>query len=771
MTSEPDCHGDQVEELLADWELSRLDGRELSAEELARECPELLEKLQEGIAALKRTSWVLEDIPNEPDSSDNLDPSQPLPESSLCAEEFASIVEESGVLPRADLSQLIDLCREESTLDSASGLATRLVERGALTRYQAHTLLTGSDDPLMLDRYIILDLIGAGGMGLVFKALHRSMERVVAIKILPPGAIDSPAKAERFRREIKAVAKLNHPNIVAAHDAHESEGTHFLVMEYVTGRNLAELVRDDGPVAVGQAAAIISRIAGALGEAHRQGIIHRDVKPSNILLSDEGVPKLLDLGIARTREPVDEGDELTVDGIPVGTVAYIAPEQIHGDVDVDERADIYGLGCTLYFLITGKPLFEKKSGIQVVAAHLTEEPPSLSSDSADFPASIERVFERMVAKDRSNRFDSMAGVITALEATGLIGPGAAPPIRTTAEADAAPKDSVAHNWRLFRAASIAAAVLGFGGLASYERGLWGAGDLSAPGNQSPVVDQTQWARWVLAHNGRLIVQNASGFHECQQPEQLPDSPFDVVAAEVRGAGAAARLNDLRSLPKLANIVLADMDLNSEALSAIASMRPVVDLGLIRCGLTDRELEPLAEMDWLQKISLAGNAVSDDGIKELVPLQRLRTIVLSQTAVTNGCLDKLAAFPQLSELDLRGCAVTGAVFGEASGLPSLRSLSVSEIDVSPEHVGALRELSGLSELLLHRVALNAELIDALASLESLRSLSLAGSNLTDASLERLAALPRLEGLDAERTKVSKAGVARFKELRPDVEIAW
>ncbi|MEM9659266.1 MAG: hypothetical protein AAF961_12985, partial [Planctomycetota bacterium] len=210
MSERPELNSDRVEELLADWELSRLEGKELTPEDLARDCPELLAEIRAGVAALQSTSWVLEVVEDGPTASYEVDPEETLPESSLTVEEFIAAVEDSGVLSRRGTSILVDHRKHSKAPETAHDFAAKLVERGALTHYQARTLLSGRDDPLLLDRYIILDVIGAGGMGLVFKALHRSMDRVVALKILPPGSIESAAKAERFRREIKAVAKLSH---------------------------------------------------------------------------------------------------------------------------------------------------------------------------------------------------------------------------------------------------------------------------------------------------------------------------------------------------------------------------------------------------------------------------------------------------------------------------------------------------------------------------------------------------------------------------------
>jgi serine/threonine protein kinase len=294
------------------------------------------------------------------------------------------------------------------------GLAQALIDAEKLTPFQAAEIAAGRITSLVLGNYVVLDRIGAGGMGQVFKAWHRRMQRVVALKTLPNEAAAGEDSIARFRREILSAAQLSHPNIVAAYDADVAAGVHFLVMEYVAGQNLADFVRQHGPRPVAQAVKYILDAARGLAYAHSRGIIHRDVKPSNLIVNEADVVKVLDLGLARPTSGL-AGAELTSPGDVVGTLEYMAPEQAAGSAAVDSRADIYGLGCTLYRLVTGELPYRGGSPIALIAAHREQKIPSLRATRDDVPRSLDAVFKRMVAKEAAERYASMDEVIEALE--------------------------------------------------------------------------------------------------------------------------------------------------------------------------------------------------------------------------------------------------------------------------------------------------------------------------------------------------------------------
>ncbi len=265
--------------------------------------------------------------------------------------------------------------------------------------------------------YEILGVLGQGGMGVVYKARNLKMNRLVAIKVLPPVKPQDPAAVARFEREMKAVARLTHPHIVTAYDADEADGKHFLVMEYIDGSDLKSLVQTHGPLSVAKVIDYIVQAARGLRYAHEQGIIHRDVKPANLMLDRSGIVKLLDLGLARIDAQETNQADLTESGMLMGTVDYLAPEQAAGARDIDGRADIYSLGCSLFYLATGRPLYDGNTVIQKVLAHREQPIPSLRDVCPGWGCSdgLEQVFTKMVAKRPVQRYQTMAEVIADLE--------------------------------------------------------------------------------------------------------------------------------------------------------------------------------------------------------------------------------------------------------------------------------------------------------------------------------------------------------------------
>ncbi len=252
--------------------------------------------------------------------------------------------------------------------------------------------------------YEILGCLGEGGMGTVFKARHRHLGKLMALKLLPPRDQISPWALARFHQEMQAVGQLNHAHIVQAHDAGETAGgLPYLAMEYLEGIDLAKLVKQHGPLSVADACEVIRQAALGLQHAHEHGLVHRDLKPSNLLLTTSGVLKILDLGLARLREGPVLGEAATVAGLTMGTPDYLAPEQWLNAHEVDIRADLYGLGCTLYHLLTGKPPFEGYDMQRKKKAHLLEKPTPIRTHRPDVPAALAGVLDRLLAKDPAQR--------------------------------------------------------------------------------------------------------------------------------------------------------------------------------------------------------------------------------------------------------------------------------------------------------------------------------------------------------------------------------
>jgi len=294
----------------------------------------------------------------------------------------------------------------------ADELAKLLVERRLLTEFQAKQLLAGHGAGLVMGEYVILSEIGAGGMGRVYKARHRRMDRIVALKIMSQVAMRDEPSVKRFQREVRAAAKLEHPNIVTAHDAGEVGKTHYLVMQFVDGGDLSNLVKKVGPLSIEKACDYVTQTARGLAYAHSEGLIHRDIKPANLLLDKKGVIRILDMGLAR----MDDGSEaLTGTEQVMGTVDYMSPEQGAETKNVDARSDIYSLGCTLWYLLTGKKVYEGDTLVARLLKHRDAPLPSLVQTRDGAPYGLEQALHKMIAKRMQDRYQTMDDVIAAIK--------------------------------------------------------------------------------------------------------------------------------------------------------------------------------------------------------------------------------------------------------------------------------------------------------------------------------------------------------------------
>jgi serine/threonine protein kinase len=331
-------------------------------------------------------------------------------------DQFCADLTETGLLSEDDVRDVVAALPPERKPREAQELIRELVRLHKLTVYQAQQIYQGQARRLHLGNYVVLDKIGQGGMGMVLKAEHKRMRRVVALKVIRPRSIESPTALKRFHREVETAAQLIHPNIVTAFDADEADGTNFLVMEYVDGTDLSTLVKLDGPLPLQTALDCVLQAARGLEYAHGKGIIHRDIKPRNLLLDRQGKIKILDMGLARveTSSGADQSD-LTGSGQIMGTIDYMAPEQAVNPKHADQRADLYSLGITLWYLLVGKLPFTGETILEKLIAHREDPIPSLAVARRGVPRQLDAVFERMVAKKVQHRFASMAELIAELE--------------------------------------------------------------------------------------------------------------------------------------------------------------------------------------------------------------------------------------------------------------------------------------------------------------------------------------------------------------------
>lgn len=821
-------------DLLNQWQKAYEQGIDIPPSQLCAGHPELAEQLAQQIARLKAMGWLVRQQAGDdsatlsvPPSPAGSSPSSAWP--SLSNQEFSARLTQSGLVPPEELEALQAQLASSGRAADPHALAEELVRQHKLTPYQARALTQRLLPTLVFGEYVIVDELGAGGVGRVFKAVHRRLEKLFALKILHERAVHSPAAVRRFHQEVKAAARLEHPNVVRTVYAGEQEGVHYLVMEYVAGQDLHNLVKQHGPLSPARALGYIVQAAQGLEYAHAQGVIHRDIKPGNLLVDAQGVLKILDLGLARIAEPSDEqATALTRTGMVLGTAHFMSPEQAANTKAADARSDLYSLGCTLYYLLTGRTPYQGSSPIEVILAHRDDPIPSLAAQVPGLSPAVDDVFRRLVAKQPQDRYASAAELLADLEPLLRL---LAVQGRPRQAADEPPARHPPHHSAATESRAGATLVLdSAGGLQDSlartpvaepeQRTLVERPDAPRQPKPAPVTappapapktaaerspprtetlhattpraraargsQRPHWSAWLaLAAAAALAIYALWPPHIPTAPSPPSQgTPAHRLAAWVLACGGHVDISTghgtntvrrLADLPQTAFSVDAVWLQASPALqrcrlpslAGLANDVRVLNLSSTRLA---GGLAQLAVFDQLEVLDLTDTPTSDTDLRLLAKLSNLRELYMNRTLITDAGLELLADRPTLEVLAAADTRISGRGLGSLAKLPRLQRLALS-VDLTADTLRGAQ----LPQTLAHLHLVNALVTDGglehLLTCRQLVSLELAGCNLRQANLQRLASLDALEYLDLTGANVQPGHVEKLRASNPKLHVVY
>jgi len=724
-----------------------------------------------------------------------------LPNQPVSKEQFVLALSVSGLMTTDELHSLDDSLSPHERPADANSLIELLLRKKRLTEYQATQLRLGQTKGLVFGNYVVVDKLGEGGMGIVFKAQHRRMKRTVALKILPCALTNSPDAIARFHREVEAAAKLTHPNIAAAYDADEAAGVHFLVMEYVDGKNLSQMVKQSGPCTIGTALNCILQAARGLNHAHLRGVVHRDIKPGNLLIDQSGTVKILDMGLARfetgSGEEEQQQAELTQSGRVMGTVDYMAPEQALDAKHADQRADIYSLGCTLWYLLTARPISPEGTLTQKLIWHQTNATPVLSQTCPAVGPRLDAVFQKMLAKKPAERHQTMAELIGDLE---------------TCLSELSPEDA---------AAAIAGFSCGVAGDPTLNQARTGHATLverptvtqfPTPSAVAPLPLTAPPAKsklpWIVA--ALLVIVGGGSLAAFLLNNGKPTPADPQIHLSISHPGAQLILNNE---PIAFNQFKTDADEQHRCVPAKVGQKYAIKVA--KPGFEDfvQTVDVKSPEHVTLNVVLKPIPAADPGVKpnpppeknsaekflrwvfvqrgaatlsvgsagQTVEVQRatdipntpfiVKAVKLDDAKLTDADFAMLGDAPTIESLSLKAAPLSAAAADHLTKLTSLWSLDLSGGSLAPGAAAKLGAVKTLRDLNLHKTNVTDADLVALDGLSKLENLYLTDTGVTDAAFKSISAHAELRTLALNGTKVTANGVEGLKDALPKIKITW
>lgn len=591
--------------------------------------------------------------------------------------------------------------------------------------------VASGDFPESVGPYRLLNFVGRGGMGNVYRALHTELDKIVALKLLPDGRDAGTAAEARFQRESKAAGRLSHPNVVTAFDAGEANSRRYLAMEFVDGVTFAELVEHVGPLGVSDACEMVRQAALGLEYIHQQGIVHRDVKPSNLMLTRDGV-KLLDLGLALSGSVAQTDAGHCGEGF-LGTVAYMAPEQFLDSDSVDRRADVFSLGATLAVLLCGQtPQFNADTGTGATEPVCLEEwaVNTLVETRPDIPPELLNLLQRMMASIPAERTATCAEASESLQpftqrsdlrrlssSVKENSTGGVQSAGLVCEENSITSHANRRTWMLSLPLCVAAgaAAIFFAVKSADNRD---SNSAAAPVSESGGIEAKsssprRWdsslargsggfrteravAEWILKRGGLV---KPHGHPQVNRRAELPKENFTIQGVEFYGVTDIDDAGFVVPLLHLQILNLSQTSVTNDALKVIGRKKTLMFLHLSHTKVDDEGLQQLAALKQLRLLLLNNTRVGDRGIAQIARLADITYLELNGTNVGDAGLAALKPLHKLRTLKLAGTKVTDAGIAQLSGFPELRRLDLSETRITDAAVGALRELKTLKELKL------------------------------------------------------------------------